>query len=110
MKMPNGQRAVIEDAKLLDYCLSPTHPRGRHKARLFAAALGITAAHALLLKSALLAAARDGDARPTRRNAQGQLFEIEFDCQGPAATKRVVSVWIVENSTQIPRLVTCYPL
>ena len=33
MKLPNGDRAVVELAKLTDYCLDPGHPRGRHKAR-----------------------------------------------------------------------------
>jgi hypothetical protein len=42
MSLPNGERAIVEVAKLRDYCLSPTHPRGRHKARVFAASLGIT--------------------------------------------------------------------
>lgn len=36
MKLPNADRAVVGLAKLRDYCLSPTHPRGRHKARVFA--------------------------------------------------------------------------
>lgn len=37
MKLPNGDRAVVDIVKLTDYCLSTTHPRGRHKARVFAA-------------------------------------------------------------------------
>jgi len=32
----------VETRKLRDYCLSPEHPRGRHKARVFASALGLT--------------------------------------------------------------------
>ena len=64
MTLPNADRAMVEDAKLLDYCLSTTHPRGRHKARLFAAALGITSSEAALLKAALLAAARRGAVTP----------------------------------------------
>ncbi len=43
MKLPNSDRAVVDIAKLRDYCLNPAHPRGRHKARVFAAALGLTA-------------------------------------------------------------------
>ena len=35
MKLPSGARAVVDVAKLCDYCLSPDHPRGRHKARGF---------------------------------------------------------------------------
>lgn len=35
MKLPNGEGAIVELAKLRDYCLSQSHPRGRHKARVF---------------------------------------------------------------------------
>ncbi len=42
MKLPNGERAVVDIIKLQDYCLNPAHPRGQHKARVFAAALGLT--------------------------------------------------------------------
>ena len=72
MKLPNGDRAIVEDAKLVDYCLSTTHPRGRHKARLFAAALGFTVHHAILLRTALLEAAKEGEAVETNRNNFGQ--------------------------------------
>ena len=34
MKLPYGAHAVVDIAKLRDYCLSAEHPRGRHKARL----------------------------------------------------------------------------
>ena len=50
MKLPNADRAVIEIEKLRDYCLSSSHPRGRHKARVFVTALGITADDAEELK------------------------------------------------------------
>ncbi len=33
MKLPNAENAVVEIAKLRDYCLSEDHLRGRHKAR-----------------------------------------------------------------------------
>jgi hypothetical protein len=57
MNLPNANRAVVDIAKLRDYCLSPDHPRGRHKARVFAASLGLTANHAEELRDALLEAA-----------------------------------------------------
>jgi hypothetical protein len=40
MKLPNAAQALVDLAKLRDYCLNPAHPRGRHKARVFATALG----------------------------------------------------------------------
>ncbi len=110
MRLPGGDQAVVEDGKLIDYCLSTTHPRGRHKARLFAAALGITQAQAPVLKAALLATARDGLAVPTGHNGFGQIYEITFDCSGPARTAPLLSVWIVLDAEPQPRLVTCYPV
>jgi hypothetical protein len=57
MKLPGGADAVVDIAKLRDYCLSPVHPRGRHKARVFAAVLGLTQADADFLREELLSAA-----------------------------------------------------
>ncbi|MDQ3623478.1 MAG: hypothetical protein M3463_13475 [Verrucomicrobiota bacterium] len=60
MKLPNGARAEL-GSKLGDYSLNPLHREGRNKARVFASALGITAADADVLRAAVLAAA----VRPT---------------------------------------------
>ena len=57
MRMPNPGSAVVDVEKLRDYCLNPSHPRGRHKARVFLATLGLTADHAEELRDSLLAAA-----------------------------------------------------
>lgn len=46
MKLPVGQGAVVGPEKLVDYCLNPEHPRGKHKARVIATALGFTAENA----------------------------------------------------------------
>ncbi len=110
MTLPCGDQAKVDEAKLVDYCLSPTHPRGRHKARLFAAALGFTQADAATLKAALLHAARTADAAPTRHNGYGQMYEITFDCTGPSRTATVLSAWMVLDADPVPRLVTCYPV
>jgi len=54
-RLPNSERAVLDVRKLEEYCLSPEHPRGRHKARVFRDALGIRQAEADWLRSAILA-------------------------------------------------------
>ena len=41
MRLPNADRAMIDLAKLRDYCLNPLHPEGKHTARVFAAVLNI---------------------------------------------------------------------
>jgi len=58
MRLPNAGKAIVEVEKLRDYCLNPLHPRGRHKARVFASRLGLTGQHAELLRVALVQAAR----------------------------------------------------
>jgi hypothetical protein len=112
MKLPNGDQAIVEDKKLIDYCLSSSHHRGRHKARLFIVKLGFDRHHAILLRTALLNAARNGEAVATKRNAFGQLYELEFQCSGPIGSASLLSVWVIldADSKKIPRLVTCYPV
>lgn len=78
MKLPNADRAVVEIEKLRDYCLSSSHPRGRHKARVFITALGITADDAQELKQAILSAVTTEEATPTERDEYGQRFVIDF--------------------------------
>jgi hypothetical protein len=62
VKLPKADRAVVDIVKLRDYALSQSHPRGRHKERVFLAALGLTAADAEELRTALLESARTGEA------------------------------------------------
>ena len=108
MRLPHGDQAIVEMVKLQEYCLSPTHPRGRHKARVFAAVLGITADNAEILRDALLRAALAGDAILTSQDAFGQRYVIDFQMQGPRGTAIVRSAWIVRTGEHIPRLTSCY--
>ncbi len=94
--------------KLQEYCLSLTHPRGRHKARVFAAILGLTADDAELLRDALLQAAIIEDATPTDQDEFGQRYVIDFQMQGPQGTAIVRSAWIVRTGEPFPRLTSCY--
>jgi len=49
----------IDERKLSEYCLNPSHPLGKHKARVFSASLGIGPNEALLLKSLILDGAQE---------------------------------------------------
>jgi hypothetical protein len=35
MKLPNAQNAVVDERKVREYLLSPSHPVGRFKAKFF---------------------------------------------------------------------------
>jgi hypothetical protein len=110
MNLPNGEQAVVDIAKLQDYCLNPNHPRGRHKARVFASVLGITAGHASQLQDALLEAAREGEATATDQDVYGQRYVVDFTMRGPLGEGRVRSAWIVRSAEDFPRLTSCYVL
>lgn len=43
MRMPYAERAEVSLRKLREYCLDPLHAEGKHKARVFASALAMTA-------------------------------------------------------------------
>lgn len=110
MKLPNGDRAVVEMIKLTEYCLSPTHPRGRHKARVFAAVLGLAADQADVLRDALLEAAKTQEATRSDRDEFGQRFVVDFGMTGPAGEAQIRSTWIVRTGEDFPRLTSCYVL
>lgn len=110
MRLPNFDRAYVDMRKLAEYCLSRNHPRGRHKARVFEAALGVTVANAHLLREALLAAAcRDG-AVAADADEFGQRYIVDFPMQGPSGAATVRSTWIVRTEEDFPRLTSCFVL
>lgn len=79
MRLPYGDAATIDIAKLTEYCLNPIHPRGKHKARVFESVLGMTAADAGDLHQALIAAARNEDAREGSSDLYETRYIIDFE-------------------------------
>jgi hypothetical protein len=108
MKMPNPDQAIVDIRKLRDYCLSPEHPRGRHKARVFAATLGLTANDADELRRALLAAAYSDTAVLAEGDHYGQRYLLDFAMITGRGRAEVRSCWIVRRGENFPRLTSCY--
>jgi len=109
MKLPNGERAIVDIAKLRDYCLSAQHQYGRHKARLFQSLLGFDVNRAEELREILLQAAVDGEAEAKRDDEHGQRYVIEFNLAGRTGHPvRVRSCWIILLGEDVPRLTSCY--
>ena len=77
-KLPNGSRAVVEIPKPRDYCLNPLHEDGKHKARVFAAALGLGPAHAEWLRDRLLEAAVAEQALVVSETRFGTLYGVRL--------------------------------
>ncbi len=110
MNLPGSERAIVDIAKLRDYCLNERHPRGRHKARVFASSLGITISEADVLQCALLNAAVSGDAVVGEADDYGQRYVLDFVMIGPAGRAMVRSSWIIPRGEDFPRLTSCYVL
>jgi hypothetical protein len=103
---------VVEIVKLRDYCLSGTHPRGRHKARVFRFRLGLTDGDAGLLCQALLDAAQDRqrELKPTDADEYGQRYVLDFPMTTAVGTATVRSAWIVLAGQDVLRLISCYAM
>jgi len=108
MKLPNGDRAIVDDEKLLSYVLNPEHVQGGPHAYLFKVLLDIDASRADDLRAALLIAARECEATPGRPSRYRSKFEVRFQMDGPRGTYRILSVWIIPRGEDRPRLVTAY--
>ena len=108
MKLPNGNRAAL-GTKIEDYSLNALHREGRHKARVFAAVLGITLDHTEVLRRAVLAAAAESDDVEARGdNGFGEVFVLRFPMETELGAAVVLTAWIIRRSEDFPRLTTCY--
>lgn len=108
MKLPGAKNAVVEIEKLRGYCLSTTHPRGRHKARVFLSALGMTEAHAEELRELLLQAALTNEAILSSEDRFGARYRIDVPLTRSGRQSIIRSYWIVRGGERVPRLVSCF--
>jgi hypothetical protein len=110
MIIPHLDRAVVPKEKLSDYLLSDTHPDGAPKA-VFFRRFGFTINNWQELAEALLKHAAEHDIV----KEEATPFGVRYVVEGPltAADGRrpnLRSVWFIDTGTDIPRLVTAYPL
>lgn len=95
--------------KLREYSLDQEHLVSGHKARVFAAALGLTAADAEWLRSVLLAIVATPDYGDETPSFYGQQYVIDFPLLSPTGRQVIVrSGWIIRRNEDFPRLTTCY--
>jgi hypothetical protein len=109
-KLPNAERAVVAVAKLRDYSLNPTHEAGKHKARVFRSALGLTLNDAEWLRERVLEAALEGEATPGALSPFGQKYVLDFRLTHETRAAVIRTAWIIEFGTDFPRLTSCYVL
>ncbi len=110
MELPNADSAFIDDRKLTEYCLNPEHEEGKHKARVFASALGLTAESYFILKAAILKAVLSDNALFIRDISSGKLYQLDFEMSYFEKSALVRTGWIILKNEDFPRLTTCFVL
>jgi hypothetical protein len=108
--IPHAENAIVDIRKLRDYCLNLNHEEGKHKARLFVAALAMTVDDAESLREILLEKVKTQSAQPRRQDAFGQRYRLDFELEWQNRRAVIRSGWIIEEGSTVPRLTTCYPL
>jgi hypothetical protein len=109
-RLPRGDEAILDIRKIVDYCLNPSHPRGRHKARVFREALGLQREDAAWLRDALLEAARSSEASLIAVDPWGTHWRLDAIIRRQGRSAMVRMVWIVRSAESVPRFVTCWVL
>lgn len=110
MALPNHERAVVSEEKIVDYLLSTTHRDGRHKAAFFLA-FGFVPERWEELASAILRHASDNPVAKQELTNYGTRYVVEGTMNMADGRDALVrTVWFVETGEDVPRLVTAYPL
>lgn len=109
-RLTRGNRAILDVRKLEDYCLSPSHPRGRHKARVFRETLDLERSDAPWLRDVFLEAVRSGQALHLATDAWGTHWRLDTTIRRHGKSAVVRTIWIVRTGEDVPRFVTCWVL
>lgn len=107
MKLPNGDRADIPIRKLIDYCLNVNHPKGKDKARVFQAKLGITMENAEQLLQLIQVAAVEGEVVQQSTTAFGQQYKVDWIIPNSEGVE-LRTTWEIAIGTDYPRLITAF--
>jgi len=109
-RLPNAQRAIINQRKITDYLLAKSHPAGRAKAAFFAR-FGFTIAAWPKLRDALLDHARSAPIVSAADTPFGKKYILEASLVAPDGRKpRVRAIWFVVAGETAPLFVTAYPV
>lgn len=109
----NVERAAFVPNKLTKYSMDPKHPRGKDKARVWAAALGMDKTHAKEVEQQIMDKLGAFPALKDSVDEYGERFKVLVPVTGPnGRTVDVTTSWIYDRGNESvstkPRLATCY--
>jgi hypothetical protein len=91
--LPNAADVILDIRKIEDYWLYPSHPCGRHKARVFEA-LNLTHKDSAWLRDALPAAARNAPGFTCRTDAWSTYWKFDATITRQDKCAVVRNVWM----------------
>jgi len=106
MLLPNLDKASIDLKKLTHYVLNQNHPEGRHKARVFLSALGVTSADGEWLSNAILAALWKSDAVLQSKTNWGAIYRVDMEIVRGQRCAKIRTGWLCASDTA--KLATCF--
>lgn len=110
MKLPDADRAIVVESKVVRYLLSADHPDGRSKATFFAD-FGFCARQWSAFARALLDHGSSGDVTAVVRSGYGTRYNVDGHIKTPdGRNPRIRTVWITDSEHDAPRLITAHPL
>lgn len=108
MKMPNWERAIVDQEKITQYLLSYAADSGKAA---FFISFGFSLDLWQLLAAQLIQHAAQHELRSQTMTEHGVKYVIEGELSTPdGRNPQVRTVWITEHGKTRPRLVTAYPL
>lgn len=109
MKIPNNNLSFVADNKINVYLLSDIHEIGKHKADFFKR-FGFDLSDVETFKGLLIQHSIDRDIEKTKDSDFGIKYELKCEIKTPDDRNPcIVTVWLVENGQEEPKLVTAYP-
>lgn len=107
--MPNNELSIVADNKITGYLLSESHEKGKHKANFFKR-FGFDLTDIKTIRNALLQHSIEREIEATKETGFVNKYELKCEFQTPDERNPcMVTVWIIENDEEVPKLVTAYP-
>ncbi len=102
MKLPNGDRGEVPEAKITGYLLSLAHEDGRSKAQFFIR-FGFSVTEWQELATTLQELARQHPVTRVEDSPFGKRYIIEGVIKAPdGRTPWIRTIWFIEDATEIP--------
>jgi hypothetical protein len=97
--------------KLDGYLLSPTHPKGRHKARLWSSVFGISQGDGKLLEQLIREQLHQAEPAEKEKTTAFRRWELVISrFRGPNGNEApVLTAWALQTGKDSPHLTTAYP-